>query len=601
MNALAWALLDFVWQGALVGLAAALLLGLLRSARPQTRYAVACAALLLCAAMPLAGALQRIGDTHAATTALLPLAQADTRAAVSDSGAALTTGRIALWEQSLQARLPLVILLWAAGAAALALRMMLGLLWVRRRSDPAHSRADPAWQERLTLLAARIGIARPVRLGLVDDLPSPVTVGWWRPVILLPTSLATGMPVDLLEALLAHELAHIRRHDYLVNLIQGAIEIVLFYHPAVWWLSNQVRLEREQIADDVAASMLGEPRRLALALSELDRFQFATTSHLAHAAHGGNLMNRIKRLVRPESEPLNWKMALPILGLAAACAAFYVHAQTVPAAPPSPTGPAATAQHNWRPNAGRHVGERSEDGYALVRPQGRGASVSGNGGDWPEIEAAKRQIAGDFLWFRKGGKAYVVQDAGVLAKVIDAWAPVERLGDEMDGYGREMDQHGKVMEALGREMETAAGKIERKPDRGFEQKMEALGRQQEQLGRQMEKLGRQMEDANATRRASLHREMDQLRVRMSELGRQMEQQGEVFAAQQERLQQSHAPMEELGRKMAYAGKPMDALGKQMDVLGKQIDKLSHTADTVVRGLIREALGNGQARELPPKT
>jgi beta-lactamase regulating signal transducer with metallopeptidase domain len=602
---LAWALLDFIWQGLLVGWAAALVLGLLRGARPQVRYAVACAALLLCAALPLAGTLQRVFDAHAATTALLPLALADNAGAAAATIGPAAIDRLALWEQRLQAQLPLVMLLWAAGAAALALRMMLGLAWVHRRSLPAHSRPDAAWQASVTRLATRLGIARPVRLGLVDDLASPVTAGWWRPVILLPASLASGMPVGLLEALLAHELAHIKRHDYLVNLVQSAIEIVLFYHPAVWWLSNRIRLEREQIADDLAASMLGEPRRLALALSELDRFQLATNHHLAHAAHGGNLMNRIKRLVRPESEPLNWKMALPILGLSAACAAFYANAQTTPAAPAAPaaavapaTRAAPAAAPKPHPRSEHRPAQGSDNGYALVRPNGHGASVSGNGADWSDIEAAKRKIPGDFLWFRQGGKAYVVRDPGVLARAIDAWAPVDRLGEEMNGYGREMDQHGKVMEALGRDMEKAAGNIDRKPDRAFERKMAALSRQQEQLGRQMEKLGSQMEDANGARRDSLNRQMEQLGQKMGELGRQMEQQSEGYSAQHERLQQAQAPMEEIGRKMEEAGKPMDALGKQMDVLGKQIEKESQAADKVVRGLIQDAMAKGLAEPAP---
>ena len=486
------------------------------------------------------------------------------------------------------------MLLWAAGAAALALRMMLGLLWVRRRSDPAHSRADPAWQARVTLLASRLGIGRPVRLGLVDDLPSPVTAGWWRPVVLLPASLASGMPVDLLEALLAHELAHIRRHDYLVNLAQSAIEIILFYHPAVWWLSNRIRLEREQIADDIAASMLGEPRRLALALSELDRFQLATTSHLAHAAHGGNLMNRIKRLVRPESEPLNWKMALPILGLAAACAAFYANAQTAPA---KPSQPAASQPKEERLS----VRGGTDEPYALVRPGHHGTSGSGNNADWKQIEAAKRAIPGEFLWFRHAGKAYVVRDAGTVAQVVEAWAPVQRLGDEMDGYGREMDQHGKAMEALGRQMEQAgekAGEAARGHSRQGERKIEGLGREQERLGRQMEKLGREMDGADATRREALHRQMDALGEKMREQGRQMEQQGATMRADQEQLRQAHQPMEDLGRQMKEAGKPMDALGKKMNVLGKQIDAEARAAEKVMRGVIRDALAKGLAAPAP---
>ena len=137
-------------------------------------------------------------------------------------------------------------------------------------------------------------------------------------MILIPASLITGMTPSYLEALIAHELAHISRFDYVVNFIQNLIEMVLFFHPAVWWISKKIRTERENIADDLAASMLGEPRRLALALQELEYIQF-TTPQLAQAAHGGNLMLRIKRLVRPEAQSINWKTAVTALGISAAC------------------------------------------------------------------------------------------------------------------------------------------------------------------------------------------------------------------------------------------------------------------------------------------
>ena len=169
-------------------------------------------------------------------------------------------------------------------------------------------------------MATQFGITRAVRLRVVDALASPVTAGWWRPVVLVPASLVSGMPPQLLEALLAHELAHVRRFDYLVNLVQSVIETILFYHPVVWWLSHRIRAERELIADDIAARQLGEPRRLALALSELERLQFST-HHLAQAANGGDLMSRIKQLVRPETQVLSWKAALPVLAMAAACLA----------------------------------------------------------------------------------------------------------------------------------------------------------------------------------------------------------------------------------------------------------------------------------------
>jgi D-alanyl-D-alanine endopeptidase (penicillin-binding protein 7) len=195
--------------------------------------------------------------------------------------------------------------------------MAVGLLWIGRMAR--HDEPARDWQLRLDRIARHLGVTRAIRLRVVDSLASPVTAGWWRPVVLVPASLLSGMSPELLEALLAHEIAHVRRFDYLVNLAQNVVEAVLFYHPAVWWISHRIRTEREQVADDLAAKALGEPRRLALALSELERLQFST-HHLAQAASGGDLMSRIKRLVRPDRQALNWKAAIPVLGLVALCA-----------------------------------------------------------------------------------------------------------------------------------------------------------------------------------------------------------------------------------------------------------------------------------------
>lgn len=634
LPALAWALLDFVWQGLLIGWGAALVMAAMRSARPQARYAVACAALLLCAALPLSGVVQRIADVQALNSSFLPLASTGTShtipLAASTEPATLLAGHLAGWEQALQARLPLVVLLWSCGAALLALRMAVGLAWVRRLTDTGQYRADPAWQARLDRMAERFGISRRVVLGLVDDIHSPVTAGWWRPVVLVPASLISGMPPHLLEALLAHELAHIRRHDYLVNLVQGAIEIVLFYHPTVWWLSNRIRVEREQIADDLAASMLGEPRRLALALSELDQFQFSIPQ-LAHAAHGGNLMSRIKRLVRPDTEPLNWKMALPALGLAAAFAGFYAHAQSTPPTPPAPPAPpmaeapptppalpAKPARHQlpepptppappappapppppakW--NVSRADGELS---YAIVRGDERGGtSMNGHSDDFDDLKAAKRAVKGEFLWFRdRNGKAYIVQDAGILARINKAWEPLDRIGKQMDVHGKEMDKHGKVMEALGREMTAAAPAIGRNAEmRDAERDMQALGREQDKLGREMEKLGRKMAGASDHERNSLSRDMARLSAKMDVLSREMDTHSRVIDQQVRQMEKAGKPMEAIGAKMEQAGRPMEALGAKMEVLGKQMETESRAAGKTVRSLIDEAVSRGLAKPAP---
>jgi beta-lactamase regulating signal transducer with metallopeptidase domain len=482
----------------------------------------------------------------------------------------------ARWHDTLAPRLPLVMSCWACGAAVLALRLLLGLAWVRRRSRPGAYPVDAAWQATLARMAGEFGIARKVVLGVVADLSGPVTAGWWRPVVLVPAALLTGMPAPLLEALLAHELAHVRRHDYLVNLLQSAIEILLFYHPAVWWLSHRIRVERELVADDLAATMLGEPRRLALALSELDLVRLSTLN-LAPAAHGGNLMSRIKRLVRPEAEPAQWKLALPLLALALSAG---VYAQTGTAAD-------APAAH---PRAITHPAEHTERGepYALVREGDHGTSMTGDSADWSTIKQLRKQINGDFLWFRDGGKPYIVRDAGVLARARAAWEPVERLGKEMDGYGREMDKHGKAMDALGKDMERAAAGM--KPD---ETKIHAIERRMNEVGARMGDVGSRMASADDAGRARLDREMADLNRQMADLNRQM-----AAAAHSDSQRAAQRSMNEIGRRMNDAGKPMDALGKQMDALGKRMDAESRTADKTVRALIREAMEKGLAQPAP---
>ena len=315
--ALGLTLMHFLWQGLLIGCATALALALMRNTRAEYRYLLACSALMACLCWPALELYQRLGGSTAAASTDFQMIQL---AAQTITGA----GEPFDLRDSLRG----IVGLWALCAAALALRMAFGLLWIQRairEEAPRHRTDRLRWEASVARLALRFGVTRTVRLRIVDTLASPVTAGWWRPVVLVPASLVSGMPPDLLGALLAHEMAHIKHHDYLVNLLQNVIETVLFYHPAVWWISNRIRVERELMADDLAARTLGEPRRLALALSELEKLQFST-HHLAQAANGGNLMERIQRLIRPAPRALNWKAAIPMLGLALASLTIYAEA-----------------------------------------------------------------------------------------------------------------------------------------------------------------------------------------------------------------------------------------------------------------------------------
>src|SRR5205814_960303 len=145
-------------------------------------------------------------------------------------------------------------------------------------------------------LSRRLHITRAITLLESSLVDVPTVIGWLKPVVLLPASALAAMSPQQLEAILAHELAHIRRHDYLVNLLQTLVETLLFYHPAVWWLSRRIRAEREHCCDDLAVSLCGDPIAYASALADLESLR-SSDHRFAMAATGGSLLHRVRRLI----------------------------------------------------------------------------------------------------------------------------------------------------------------------------------------------------------------------------------------------------------------------------------------------------------------
>jgi HEAT repeat protein/beta-lactamase regulating signal transducer with metallopeptidase domain len=310
LQALGWSLIHFVWQGALLAI---LLEGarlVLRNRSANARYLAACAALGLML-MLMAGDLffftaSIIDDTpaltrpHSSATGQGGEAQFSFAATDHENEGPPAIEPQPLFEQRAYARLktllPWVVSTWLFGVLALSIRLAGGFVQTRRlRRRKTRPVAD--WrQESLVRLARRLRVSRPVVILESALVQAPMAIGWLRPVILFPASALTGLTPDQLEAILAHELAHIRRHDYLVNLIQTVIETLLFYHPAVWWVSRQIRIERENCCDDMAVAVCGDALVYARALTRVERLRKARLE-LAVTANGGLLMNRISRLV----------------------------------------------------------------------------------------------------------------------------------------------------------------------------------------------------------------------------------------------------------------------------------------------------------------
>ncbi|HEY0405941.1 MAG TPA: M56 family metallopeptidase, partial [Pyrinomonadaceae bacterium] len=328
VQALGWTLLHSLWQGTAAALLLAGLLRLLRRSAATVRYAAACAALLLMLLLPIVAFRMIDVSTRAgaAPSTSSPLvAEAKTPLSETTIDAATMQPKIATkneaqrpsWQRrlslSLEALLPWSTLGWLIGVLALSLRLLGGTVYMRRIRSRETRPVEPLWTQTLGRLCVNLRVLKRVRLLESRRVSVPLAIGWLRPVILLPASVLTGLTAQQLEAILAHELAHIRRHDYLVNLCQSIVETIFFYHPAVWWMSRQIRIEREYCCDDLAVAACGDPLAYARALTRLERFR-KLSPQLAVAANGGLLMNRIHRLVGLEA-PRSSRFGGPLAGV----------------------------------------------------------------------------------------------------------------------------------------------------------------------------------------------------------------------------------------------------------------------------------------------
>ncbi len=324
---LGWTLVHFLWQGALIALLYAAVRWLARGMHAEGRYLLACVALAAMMAAPVV--TWRVLRPSDGTPAIATDRNARVPRSVPSVAATLPVAlQTAVPAAKQSPWLRRAVAIWLAGVSFLSMRL-LASWWMAARMRWTLTRPAPSeWRQALARLSARLGVSSAVSLRVSAIVQSPVVIGAWRPLVLVPVGMLTGLPAVQVEALLLHELAHIRRHDYLANLLQSVAEALLFYHPAVWWVSSHIRTERERCCDDAAVALSGDVLEYVNALAELVAIRPA---HLAAVgANGGSLAHRIARLLG-ESRPTrrNGLARGTVLGVVLLAAAAYgVFAQT---------------------------------------------------------------------------------------------------------------------------------------------------------------------------------------------------------------------------------------------------------------------------------
>ncbi len=350
LESLGWTLIHFCWQAAAIALTykfGELLVSRdTRSSSSHTRYLLALVALL---SMFVAATgtfvyeefrLQKsavvLNDTNSAPS--LELTAADT--SVSSPSSLTTNIRTAL--PNTTAILPWLDGLWMLGVFALSARTIGGWLLLQRLRSSASQQLPPELAASFTRLAQRIGVQGRVALRLSTRVASPLALGMVHSLILLPASALTTLSPEQLEAVLAHELAHIRRADYLWNILQTMIETLFFFHPAVWFVGNTLRQQRELCCDDIAIASCDDPLTYATALLALEEHRAQLLA--LHTASAGlplalaldghqspfNLRSRIARILGEPMQPTAAPRTLAPFSVLGVCAALALFAMPVP-------------------------------------------------------------------------------------------------------------------------------------------------------------------------------------------------------------------------------------------------------------------------------
>jgi beta-lactamase regulating signal transducer with metallopeptidase domain len=307
IRAFAWTLFHSLWQVGFLALVAAGLQSILRKYRPATRYAMLYFLMLLIPVF-FAGTflltynpdMNEAMNRAEVSGALMQMDNDLVGGLQAVSGTEIPQSWYINTVHLFENQAKWMVLLWFAGFFIFLLRFSGSMLYVYRLKNYQNCQVDEYWNDKLRKLTGKIGMHKPVKLAESALARIPMTIGYLKPVILLPLGTLSGVPPQQIEAILLHELAHILRKDYLLNIIQSVIELLFFYHPVTWWLSGLIREEREHICDDLAVAVNHDHINYIKALTTMEELNVKSPL-LASAMTGSKkkLLYRVKRLLSP--------------------------------------------------------------------------------------------------------------------------------------------------------------------------------------------------------------------------------------------------------------------------------------------------------------
>lgn len=379
-DALGWTLLHALWQGFALVIPAAVVLHLLQTRPSHLRYQVGVLTLLAQLLLSAATFMWHYKPAVSLVNTAVPSTVVQSLP-VRWQAMAQTLPWHQQVQQFLEIHLGQFVLVYLIGVMLFGLRLAGGWVYLQRLSRTAAHSTTPKWIELTDALRSAMAVRAVVEVRESSRIMVPMVAGMLKPVLLLPIGLAANLSVREVEAVLAHELAHIKRHDYAVNLLQSVMEVLYFFHPALWWLSARIREEREHCCDDLAVQAIGgNGRILAQALARVEELRLTQAMQspalaMAFATKQQQLLHRVRRMLGVPMRPFVSNSSLVGLTLATVLlVSVSVYAvqqdkQPKPKSKPRATQPQATRRHKVDGNSEYGMAGDSKVSYVIWKGQ----------------------------------------------------------------------------------------------------------------------------------------------------------------------------------------------------------------------------------------
>jgi len=506
------ALVHSIWQGFLAAIAVIVFRKLTKGQSPTLQYGFQIIMLFACftAFLITFGLFQFTGSSATELTFMRGAETASGQNLATQSafnGTSLSLYSLQNW---LSNNAYMFGLLWCIGFVVLAARYLINFSLTQQLRRTGLSSVPVKWEHRFKTLVLNAGLTRPIGIYISSKVNNPLTLGFFKPVVLVPASFFTGLPSAQIEAVLLHEIAHIRRHDYLINLAQTAIKTVFFFHPAIHFISRKIDEDREHACDDFSVNYTRDPHSLAKALAALRLSHSGQAFAMAADGKNAPFITRLKRLtVSPETTKSQGNLMVPALTVIMAGLIYF---SATPMTDAHPTTETDAYEHPDSRKSNYSFETVVKDGKSItvkVGEDGRRWVRTENGwldldNDSDSIQMLKGKLVApptpptppNFGKYSKWDqKNFEKQMAQFELDMQYFEADMKRFGKEMtENYAVNVDED-KIIRQVERAMERAGIELELAMDRAEQETERAIERAEQEAERAVERAEEQRERA----------------------------------------------------------------------------------------------------------